>query len=43
MVLNSFPMCFAFTRLVRARLAGLYGFPGAWMHCMREIYQLAYI
>ncbi|MFA7243371.1 MAG: hypothetical protein WC091_24955 [Sulfuricellaceae bacterium] len=33
MVLNSFIMHSAFTRLVRARLAGLHGFPGAWRRC----------
>ncbi|MFA7242024.1 MAG: hypothetical protein WC091_18070, partial [Sulfuricellaceae bacterium] len=30
MVLNSFIIYFACTRLVRTRLAGLHGFPGAW-------------
>ncbi|MFA7243548.1 MAG: hypothetical protein WC091_25865 [Sulfuricellaceae bacterium] len=33
MVLNSFSMCFACIRMVRARLAGLHGFPGAWRRC----------
>ncbi|MFA7242533.1 MAG: hypothetical protein WC091_20680 [Sulfuricellaceae bacterium] len=32
-VLNSFVMYFACTRLVRTRLAGLHGFPGAWRRC----------
>ncbi|MFA7242584.1 MAG: hypothetical protein WC091_20945 [Sulfuricellaceae bacterium] len=33
MVLNNFVICFVCTRLVRARLAGLHGFPGAWRRC----------
>ncbi|MFA7240009.1 MAG: hypothetical protein WC091_07845 [Sulfuricellaceae bacterium] len=33
MVLNNFVMYLTFTRLVRARLAGLHGFPGAWRRC----------
>ncbi|MFA7240862.1 MAG: hypothetical protein WC091_12175 [Sulfuricellaceae bacterium] len=32
-VLNNFIIYFACTRLVRARLAGLHGFPGAWRRC----------
>ncbi|MFA7241203.1 MAG: hypothetical protein WC091_13920 [Sulfuricellaceae bacterium] len=33
MVLNNFVINFTFTRMVRARLAGLHGFPGAWRRC----------
>ncbi|MFA7243421.1 MAG: hypothetical protein WC091_25220 [Sulfuricellaceae bacterium] len=33
MVLNSFVIYFASTRLVRALRAGLHGFPGAWRRC----------
>ncbi|MFA7241201.1 MAG: hypothetical protein WC091_13910 [Sulfuricellaceae bacterium] len=33
MVLNNFVIYFACTRMVRARLAGLHGFPGAWRRC----------
>ncbi|MFA7240152.1 MAG: hypothetical protein WC091_08570 [Sulfuricellaceae bacterium] len=32
-VLNSFVIYFAFTRMVRALRAGLHGFPGAWRRC----------
>ncbi|MFA7242431.1 MAG: hypothetical protein WC091_20150 [Sulfuricellaceae bacterium] len=32
-VLNSFVIYFASTRLVRTLRAGLHGFPGAWRRC----------
>ncbi|MFA7241121.1 MAG: hypothetical protein WC091_13510 [Sulfuricellaceae bacterium] len=32
-VLNNFVIYFACTRMVRARLAGLHGFPDAWRRC----------
>ncbi|MFA7241923.1 MAG: hypothetical protein WC091_17560 [Sulfuricellaceae bacterium] len=32
-VLNNFVIYFRITRMVRTRLAGLHGFPGAWRRC----------
>ncbi|MFA7243137.1 MAG: hypothetical protein WC091_23770, partial [Sulfuricellaceae bacterium] len=32
-VIKSFIIYFAFTCFLRARLAGLHGFPGAWRRC----------